>query len=149
MAETLVRQFGYLGLFAVSFLAATILPFSSEVVVLLMPRLDYNTWLILIVATAGNYLGGLTNYYVGKKGSDFIFSRFIKIEPEKIERARGLYGRWGAPVTFFSWVPVIGDPLLVVAGMLDMNLLAFTFWVGLGKFLRYGFILGISDRVFN
>lgn len=144
MLEEVALSFGYFGLFAVSFLAATLLPFSSEALVALMPHLGYKILLILLFATAGNYLGALTNYYVGKKGSRFIFSRYIRVGPEKLQKAQQLYERWGAPVLFFSWVPVIGDPLTVIPGLLNGNIVVFTFWVLLGKTLRYIVVLGIS-----
>lgn len=138
-------QFGYLGLFAVSFLAATLFPLGSELFVALMPTLGYNSWLVLIFATAGNYLGSLTNYYVGKQGGRFLLSRYVRADPEKLQAARRLYGRWGVPVLFFSWVPVVGDMLTVISGTLGVNVWIFTFWVLLGKCLRYIFVLGISS----
>lgn len=147
MVEDIIEKFGYLGLFVVSFLAATLLPFSSEAVVVMMKVLGYNTWMILMFATTGNYLGALTNYYVGKWGSNFLFSRYTRVKPETLQKAQKLYGRWGAPVLFFSWVPVIGDPLAVIAGTLNVNLSVFTFWVILGKAIRYIFVLRISSAV--
>lgn len=149
MAEDIVFRFGYLGLFMVSFLAATLLPLSSEVFVASMPVFGYKVWLILIFATAGNYLGALTNYFMGKWGSRFLFTPYIKVEPEKLVQAQSLFSRWGTPILFFSWVPIIGDPLTIVGGLLKVNLRHFTFWVLLGKTLRYAFILVIADLIFG
>ena len=147
MVEDIVFRFGYLGLFVVSFLAATLLPLSSEVLVASMPVLGYEVRLILIFATAGNYLSALTNYFVGKLGGRFVFARCIKVEPEKLLQAQSLFSRWGTPILFFSWVPIIGDPLTVVGGLLKVNLRYFTFWVLLGKTFRYAFILVIADLI--
>lgn len=149
MLNDLILQFGYFGLFLISFLSATLVPLASEVFVVAMPALGYNPWLILISATAGSFLGSLTNYYVGKMGTDFILGRYVKINEKTWQRAEGFYERWGAATLFFSWVPFIGDPLTVVAGAFHINLRVFTFWVLLGKTLRYLVLLGIANRVIN
>jgi membrane protein YqaA with SNARE-associated domain len=114
-----------------------------------MPALGYKIWPILIFATTGNYLGALTNYYMGKWGSGFLFTRYIQIEPEKLQQAQCLFGRWGTPILFLSWVPIIGDPLTIVGGLLNVDLRLFTFWVVLGKALRYVFILVLADLIFG
>ena len=145
MLEQIIMQFGYAGLVLISFLSATLLPFSSEVVVALMPPLGYNSWLILLFATIGNSLGALANYYVGNKGGQFLLTRYIHIAPETLQRAKAIYERWGTPILFFSWVPIIGDPLTVVPGILNANVFVFTCWVVLGKAVRYGFVLGLSQ----
>lgn len=142
-----VFQFGYFGLFAVSFLSATLLPLASEFFVIAMPPLGYNTWLVILFATAGSFLGSLTNYYVGRKGTDFVLSRYIAIKPQTLARAERFYARWGPVALFFSWVPFIGDPLTAVAGALHINLRVFTFWVLLGKTLRYLALLGLANQV--
>lgn len=142
-------QFGYLGLFIISFLAASLLPLSSEVFVLAMPPLGYNVWIVGAVATFGNFVGALTNYYVGLKGSDFIGSRYFAIKEESWIKAENFYSRWGPVALFFSWVPFIGDPLTAVAGALHMNIWTFTFWVILGKGLRYVVLLGVVNQFFD
>ncbi len=149
MAEQLVEQFGYVGLLIASFLAATILPLSSEVFVLLMPQLGFNKWLILLFATTGNFLGALSNYYVGKMGNRFFFSRFVSSDDAKLSKARQLYERWGAPILFFSWLPIIGDPLTVIPGILNSRLATFAFWVLLGRALRYMVVLWFASFLAN
>ncbi len=144
MTEEFISTFGYLGLFAVSFLAATLLPIGSEVFVTLMVARGYNIGLILMVATAGNYLGALTNYYVGKWGGDFLFARYIQVKPASLQKAQDLYRRWGAPVLFFSWAPIVGDALTVISGTLKLSLSVFTVWVLLGKGLRYVVVIALT-----
>ena len=139
-----IFSLGYLGLFIISFLAASLIPLSSELFVLGMPALGYNIWWIMVVATLGNYCGTLLNYYIGKKGTDFVLSRYMRIKPETWTRAERFYERWGPVALFFSWVPFIGDPLTAVAGALNMHLGVFSFWVLLGKGLRYLVLLGIA-----
>ena len=114
---------------------------------LAMLPLGYNVWGVVLVATAGNYVGALTNYFVGKWGADFFLSRYITIKPETWARAEAFYQRWGRIALFFSWVPIIGDPLTAVAGALHVNLRTFTFWVALGKFTRYLVLLALVHQV--
>lgn len=149
MATAVTSNMGYLILFSMSFLAATLLPGNSEVLVAIMPSRGYNVWLVLLVATAGNYLGALINYCIGKYGRDFFFTRFMNVESEKLQRAENIFKRWGVPVLFFSWIPIIGDPLTVVGGVLNVNIYRFTVWVVLGKALRYLIVAGIANKLIN
>ncbi len=141
MIETLVYQSGYLGLFFVSFVAATLVPLSSEMFVITMVITGYEPVLVLSVATFGNTLGALANYFVGKYGSDFIFSRYIELDPGVRVEIERKYQKWGSPILVLAWAPIIGDPLTVVAGGFRVNLYVFSFWVTLGKALRYGLLI--------
>ena len=80
----IVYQYGYLGLFILSFLSSTLLPLTAEVAVVFMVQNGYSGPLTIAVATLGNYLGALVNYYIGKDGVNFILSRYIKIKPERV-----------------------------------------------------------------
>jgi membrane protein YqaA with SNARE-associated domain len=144
MAEELVTHFGYFGLLLASFLAATLLPFSSELIVLGMAQLGFNKGLILLCATTGNCLGALTNYYVGKVGDRFILARYLSRDDATVQKAQRIYQRWGAPILFFSWLPIIGDPLTVIPGLLHCPLPTFAFWVILGRALRYSVVLWLA-----
>jgi membrane protein YqaA with SNARE-associated domain len=136
----LIANFGYLGLFLISFLAATLLPLGSEAAVVLMAVSDFDPVKLLLVATAGNSLGAFINYLAGKWGAAFVFSRYIQVDRAVLEKLEKVYGRWGNPILFFAWLPIVGDPLTVAAGVLRVNIYLFTFWVVLGKAFRY-FIL--------
>jgi len=134
---------GYVGLFVISFVAATLAPLGSELFVSAMVIGGYNRWSVLLVATAGNSLGSLFTYYVGKWGGDFLFSRWVPLEPTKLAQAQQFYQRWGAPTLFFAWAPIVGDALTLVSGTLRLNLVSFCFWVILGKLLRYLLLIGL------
>lgn len=138
---------GYPGVFLVSFIASTLVPFSNEVVVAAMPALGYDIWLTAVWATGGGYLGSLTNYYMGKKGIDIVFGRSITIKPERWQQAERIFQRWGNGALFFVWLPVVGDPLAIVAGAFQIDWRLFSFWVISGKFLRFIFLLGIVNWV--
>lgn len=137
-----VYQFGYVGLFIISFLAASIVPLSTEVVVVVMPTLGFNLFWVGMVATAGNYLGALTVYYMGWYGSDFVLSHWITVDPEKQKRAHDWFTQWGAPILLMTWMPFFGEPLCAVAGMLKVSFPVFSFWTFLGKGARYVVLLG-------
>ena len=140
--EEWLLSLGYLGLFLISFLSATLLPLVSEAFVLWMPGQGYSVLGVLIVATVGNVLGSVTNYWVGKGSQKLLFEKWFRVEPEKLKRAKALYARWGAPILFFSWVPVIGDPLTVVAGLFQLRFAVFVGYVLIGKLTRYAVLLG-------
>ena len=139
--ENFLLGYEYIGLFFISFAAATIVPLGSEAAVAFMAATGFNPPAIFLTATIGNSLGALVNYGIGRWGGDFLLSRWIRPEEKKLKRIRAVYGRWGAPASFFAWTPVIGDPLTVAAGFLHVHPLFFSFWVTLGKGLRYWAVL--------
>ena len=149
MPENIVAEFGYLGLFAVSFGAATVLPFASEPVVVLMVTGRYSLWAVWALATAGNCSGALLNYYIGRGGTNWWVSRYCRTEPRALTAARERFSRWGAPVLFFSWVPIIGDPLTVIGGVLQIPLRVFAAWVFAGKALRYALIIWLAHAAMS
>jgi membrane protein YqaA with SNARE-associated domain len=145
LIEELVFQSGYPGLFVVSFLAATFVPLGSEIFVVTMTISGYNPWIIFATATTGNTLGAITNYFVGRYGTNFIFSRYIKVDPQKRQHVERMYQKWGSPILFFAWTPIVGDPLTLVAGGFNLNLYIFTFWVFLGKAFRYVLVIMTAE----
>jgi len=147
MDSELIQQTGYIGLFIISFLGASLLPLSTEIFVLGMVPLGFNVWWIGLVATVGNYSGTLLNYYMGYKGIDFARARYFSIKEETWQRAQNFYEKWGPIALFFSWIPIIGDPLTAVAGALKMGLKLFTFWVFIGKGFRYAVLLGLANQI--
>ncbi len=128
---------GLWGLFASSFLAATILPMSSEVVLGYLLLHNFNVSGVVAVATMGNVLGALVNYTLGRAGSRVLIEKIFRVSPEDINRARHKFKTHGTISLLLAWVPVIGDPLTVVAGMLKIKLWIFLALVTFGKFARY------------
>jgi membrane protein YqaA with SNARE-associated domain len=127
---------GYSGLFLAGFLSATILPMNSEAVILLMLSQDFHPWTCILIATIGNSLGGLTNYFLGLLGNPKWLKR-IRISEEKIQSFEGRVQKYGYWLAFFSWVPFIGDPMTVALGFFRVSFWRVAFLVILGKFLRY------------
>ncbi len=128
---------GYLGLFLSSFLAATILPLSSEIVLSALLLNGLNPVVLVSIATLGNVLGAFTNYAIGFWGSNVIAQKILKMSEEEFVSAEVRFKKYGVFSLFFAWVPVIGDPLTVVAGVLRVNLLIFFCLVRAGKLIRY------------
>jgi membrane protein YqaA with SNARE-associated domain len=129
------------GLFASAFLSATLLPGSSEAALVALLAMGKGDALTLIaVATAGNVLGSVANWVMGRFLAHFRDRRWFPIDQRAYERASAWYGRFGLWSLLLAWVPVIGDPLTVVAGMLRVDLRWFLLLVTLGKAARYIFL---------
>jgi len=143
----ILAEYGYWGLFLASFLAATILPFSSEVVLGVLLSHDFSPYGMVFTATTGNVLGSVLNYGLGVLGSQVFLNKLIGISEKEIEKAETRFKKFGIFSLLFAWVPIIGDPLTVVAGMLKLNFGLFVLLVGIGKFLRYVFVAWAILRI--
>lgn len=130
-------ELGYLGLFIAALLAATILPLSSEVVLGALLLSGWPPVTLVAVATAGNVLGSLINYGLGYWASLGLVKKWLRLSDDEFARAEQRFQKWGLAALCFAWVPVIGDPLTVLAGILRIRLLWFVLLVTLGKGLRY------------
>ncbi len=130
-------ELGHLGLLLASFLAATVLPLSSEVVLSVLLLNGLNPVILVAVATVGNVLGAFANYAIGFWGSKALARRVLRTSEEEFVKAEQRFRKYGLVSLFFAWVPVIGDPLTLVAGVLRINLLWFFVLVGSGKLIRY------------
>ena len=138
----------YLLLFVSAFLAATILPVSSEVVLASVIAGDSQTvWLPIAIATAGNSAGAAVNWALGRFCMRFVDRKWFPLTPRQHEKASGWFQRFGIWSLLFAWVPVVGDPLTVVAGLLRVPVLTFLVLVTIGKAARYfavtGAVLGL------
>ena len=126
----------YAGLFAWSFLAATLLPVGSELALIAAVRSE-GVWLVpVLVATAGNYLGASTTYWIGRRSAVALG----RDEVESDSRAARLMRRYGQPSLLLSWVPLVGDALVALAGGLRVPFASFTLWVVVGKAARYAVV---------
>lgn len=130
-------ELGYLGLFVAAFLAATILPLSSEVVLSALLLNGGSPIALVAVATAGNVLGSLTNYGLGYWAGPKVAQKWLKLSEEEFLRAEERFRKYGLVSLCFAWVPFVGDPITVVAGILRIRLLWFVLLVTAGKLIRY------------
>ncbi|MDX5402226.1 MAG: DedA family protein [Rhodobacterales bacterium] len=133
----------YSTLFISAFSSATLLPGSSEAVMLgfLVAGLGDPVTLVL-VALAGNLLGSILSYIMGRYATTFLDRRWFPVSPAQFARAEGWYARYGWWSLLFAWVPLVGDPLTVVAGAMRARIALVIVLVGFGKFARYAFVAG-------
>lgn len=128
----------YLGLFVIAFLAATILPLQSEAALTGLLVLGREPWWALIaVASLGNTLGAVVNWGLGLGLQRFQNRPWFPATPHMLQHASAIYQRYGRWCLLLSWLPVIGDALTVVAGVLRERLWLFVLLVGIGKTGRY------------
>lgn len=128
----------YAGLFAMSFIAATIFPMQSEAgLVALILTGEYSSVLLVAVASAGNVLGSLLNWLLGRGIERFRDRRWFPVGGAALDRAQGWYRRYGKWSLLASWLPVVGDPITVVAGVLKEPLPTFLALVTIAKTARY------------
>ena len=130
-------EWGYLGLFIASFLGATIIPFSSELVFSLLIIKGYDFNLSLLVATTGNWLGGLSSYFLGRLGRWSTLEKYFRLKKEKIVKFKTNIDKWGSLLAFFCWLPIIGDPIAVGLGFFRTNYVLVAIWMFIGKLIRY------------
>ena len=128
----------YLSLFTISFLAATILPFSSELTLSgLIVTSNYDDLLLLVVASFGNVLGSAVNWALGFYSRNFTTKKWFPFNEVQIERSTKWFRKFGKWSLLFAWVPLVGDPLTLVAGLLRVRFLDFIILVAIGKVSRY------------
>ena len=127
---------GYYGLFIGSFLAATIVPFSADVLLIGMLVAGGSPWLVIGVATTGNFLGGLTSYGIGRIGKWKWIER-LGVKPETLERHKAKVDRWGAWLALLSWVPVVGDVFAVALGFYRTKFVPSAIFMLIGKAGRF------------
>ncbi len=129
----------YLILFFSAFISATLFPLGSEALFIYDINEGYNIYLLLFFATIGNSLGSIFNYFLGLKGEEYLIRKKLLSE-KMILKLKNYFDKYGFYCLLFSWLPIIGDPLTFVAGILKYDLKKFVIIVTIAKFLRYLFI---------
>lgn len=138
----------YLSLFITGFIAATLLPASSEVLLLALFQQGLSPLLLWLSATAGNTLGSCVNWYLGHESLRFQHKRWFPVSSTSLQRAQRQFKRYGYWGLLFAWLPVVGDPLTFVAGMLRMRFSTFVALVLVGKGVRYAVVLLLASQLF-
>ena len=128
----------YLSLFSISCLAATVLPFSSELTLAgLISTSNYDNLLLLVVASFGNVLGSVFNWSLGFYSRNLSTKKWFPFKETQIERSSKWFSKFGKWSLLFAWLPIVGDPLTFVAGLLRVRFLDFIILVAIGKVSRY------------
>ena len=134
----------YFQLLIISFLAATILPLSSELVLSTMLLTDsFDKYLLLVVASFGNIFGSSVNWYLGKKILILKDKKWFPVNEKQIAKSEMYFKKYGIWSLLLAWVPIIGDPLTVIAGILKINFFTFLLLVSISKTSRYIFLIFI------
>lgn len=134
----------YIGLFMAAFFAATLIPAQSESVLAgLIAIKSHPVWALIAVASFGNTLGAVVNWWLGRGIEQFKNKSWFPASPQQLAKAQTWYRRYGQWSLLLSWVPFIGDPITVAAGVMRENLITFCLIVGAAKTLRYIFIAGL------
>lgn len=127
--------------FPFCFWAATLLPLQSEVVLVgLLAQMQYPVWLLVAVASLGNILGSCVNWWLGLKVEQYKNKKWFPVSEQKMLQAQGIYQKYGFWSLLLSWVPVIGDPITLIAGLLKENFVRFVVMVSIAKIGRYLFV---------
>ena len=135
----------YLSLFISAFAAATILPAQSEALLAYQVSISPDAVVQLIaVATLGNVLGATFNWWLGRLTENLRAKKWFPVNEKQFQKAERFYGRYGRYSLLLSWVPIIGDPITIVAGILREPLLSFVLLVTIAKCARYVFVVGLA-----
>ena len=132
-----LQEWGYLGLFAGSFLAATVVPFSSDVLLIGMLLAGMPVVPTVAVATAGNWLGGLTSYYIGYLGKWSWIERWLRVKRQTLERQKSRIDRYGPLLALMTWLPVVGDIFAVALGFYRQPFVSSAIYMLVGKAVRF------------
>jgi membrane protein YqaA with SNARE-associated domain len=127
-------------LFFSALISSTLFPGGSEALLLMKLNGGGTPHVLVLVATAGNVLGSLLTYGMGRMGNEAMHRRWLRISEEQATRAERWFARYGKPSLLLAWLPVIGDPLCLVAGLLRCPIMSFLLLVTTGKMIRYSIL---------
>lgn len=145
----MLEKLGLFGLFLGCLLSATIIPFSSEALVTGALLLDYSVWTVILVATLGNTIGGMTCYMLGWLCKWSWIERFLKVKEETMDKAHRKVEKYGSFAALLTWLPIIGDPIALVMGLMRTRVVPTTLLMFVGKGLRYMAVAGLMTTVIN
>jgi len=134
----------YLSLFLSGFIAATLFPASSEVLLMVLQQQGHIAWLLWLAATTGNTLGSCVNWYLGRELLRFQPKRWFPFREQQMARSQQQFQRYGIWTLLLAWLPVVGDPLTLIAGVLRVRFVPFLLLVASGKGLRYAVLLWLA-----
>ena len=137
----LLIDWGYLGLFLSALIAGSILPFSSELVLVALVKLGLSPALCVLSAALGNTVGGMTCYYMGRLGRTDWIEKYLRVKPEKVERMQRFLQGKGALMAFFVFLPIVGEVIAIALGLMRSNVWITTLSMFTGKLLRYVLML--------
>lgn len=132
-----LAEWGYVGLFIASFLAATIIPLSSEIVLSILIASNFDFSFSLLIASLGNWLGGISSYGIGRLGDWKFIEKYFRVKRDAILKLKGRVDRYGGLLALLSWTPVFGDPIAIALGFFRTNFYLVSIYMLIGKVTRY------------
>lgn len=136
-----------LALFISALIAATLFPLGSEVLLITLLNQGENAFILWLVATLGNTLGSIINYALGFLASDYINKKYQ--DAKSWQQAQAAYNRYGSWSLLFAWLPIIGDPLTLIAGLARTRFSLFVLLVATGKGARYAILIALANIVIS
>lgn len=133
----ILMQYGYWGMFLSAFIAGSFFPFSSEAVMAGLSAAGLEMQPLIIYGTAGNVLGGMFNYCVGRIGRPEWIEKYLHVKQESLDKAERFMAGRGAWMGFFAFLPIIGSAITILLGLMRANVLISFTSITIGKFLRY------------
>ena len=127
-------------LFFSALVSSTLFPGGSEAMLLYKLNEGGDAVTLVIIATVGNVLGSLITYSMGRLGNEAVHKKWLRMDEAKVARAERWFEKYGMPSLLFAWLPIVGDPLCLVAGLLRSNVMMFLVLVTIGKAVRYAFL---------
>lgn len=145
----LLIEWGIPGLFLSAMLAGSIIPFSSELVLVALVKLGLNPTACLIAAALGNTAGGMTCYYMGRLGKISWIEKYFKVKREKLDKMVTFLQGKGALMAFFAFLPAIGEVIAIALGYMRGNVWLTTVSMFAGKLIRYILLLYVLENAWN
>lgn len=144
---TLLTDYGYIGMFISAFLAGSIFPLSSEVVMLALMAAGLDPWQLVVYGTIGNTLGSMFNYGIGTLGRMDWIEKYLHVKKKDLDRAQRFMAGRGALMGFFAFLPAIGEGITIVLGLMRANVALTVVSVTIGKLARYA-LLALGVEIF-
>lgn len=144
---TLLTDYGYIGMFISAFLAGSIFPLSSEVVMLALMAAGLDSWQLVVYGTIGNTLGSMFNYWIGTLGRMDWIEKYLHVKKKDLDRAQRFMAGRGALMGFFAFLPAIGEGITIVLGLMRANVALTVVSVTIGKLARYA-LLALGVEIF-
>jgi membrane protein YqaA with SNARE-associated domain len=133
----ILMQYGYWGMFLSAFIAGSFFPFSSEAIMAGLSAAGLEMQPLIIYGTAGNVLGGMFNYCVGRMGRPEWIEKYLHVKQESLDKAERFMAGRGAWMGFFAFLPIIGSAITILLGLMRANVLISFISITIGKFMRY------------
>jgi len=137
----------YISLFLTSFIAATLFPAASEALLGTLVTQGFSLVLLWFFATLGNTLGSCVNWWLGKESLRFKHKKWFPVSEKQLNKAQNQFQKYGLATLLFAWLPIIGDPLTLMAGIMRIRFDLFVLFVALGKGVRYALVIYVASFI--